>query len=880
MDAPNILTQTEAIERAEQVKQIGYEIHLDLKAGSSTYQGETKISFFYTGKGKGKLKIDFVTKKIEVFLLNGKDFSDYTKTNSFLDLPVNFLNVGKNEIKILYTNDYNHSGSGFHQFQDPSDGSEYLHTDFEPFEAHRMFPCFDQPDLKATYELSLIGPKDWKYVHNTLPIKEKIQKERIEIRFQKTALFSTYLFALISGPYEVWEDRYKNIPLRILCRKSLSKYMDAENIFAITKESFGFLESYFDLPYPYGKYDQIFVPEFNMGAMENVGAVTFSEHYIFRSPRIYSEYLGRANTIYHEMVHMWFGNLVTMKWWNDLWLNESFADYLSYYAMSHGKLFPDALEHFYVREEWAYREDQLSTTHPIAGTAENTLDAISNFDGISYSKGASVLRQLMYYIGEDSFRNAMRKYFQKFKNSNTIQNDFLDTMSETSGIDIRNWSKEWLDTTGVNTLLPVWKENRLFIRQLPSDTNGLLRTHALEVTVFALKENEIEKKHDGSVLSSFKTVWKDKVVVQGEETILPYSPIVKTDSSVSKNAKTKNSPILQTTSDPKNSFLSEIVVLNTNDHAYAKTYLPKDGIPLLKTSFNKLKDRFARRILWGSLWQMTRDAEISPKDFLDLVLLQGIYEEDLSVRNSHILTKASSIVTSYLKKENREEWSKKLNDLSKKFLSDPSIQEEEKIVWYRMLEGTSRTADQLSYLKDLLDGKIIIPGIKIDQERRWSILTRLSAFGEKNALVLIANEEKLDTSDLGAKKAYTAKVAFPDPKSKAAAWKEFTDPNTKHSTDMLRYGMRGFYWDHQEEILKIYEDLYFQSVIGIYKDRDSHFSSAFGNILFPGLEPNQSLADKTNRFLKEQKEIPALLKKDLKQHRDDVIRTVKILSKQ
>ncbi|MCD1183841.1 M1 family aminopeptidase [Leptospira sp. Pond_2020] len=880
MDAPNILTQTEAIERAEQVKQIGYEIHLDLKAGSSTYQGETKISFFYTGKGKGKLKIDFVTKKIEVFLLNGKDFSDYTKTDSFLDLPVNFLNVGMNEIKILYTNDYNHSGSGFHQFQDPSDGSEYLHTDFEPFEAHRMFPCFDQPDLKATYELSLIGPKDWKYVHNTLPIKEKIQKERIEIRFQKTALFSTYLFALISGPYEVWEDRYKNIPLRILCRKSLSKYMDAENIFAITKESFGFLESYFDLPYPYGKYDQIFVPEFNMGAMENVGAVTFSEHYIFRSPRIYSEYLGRANTIYHEMVHMWFGNLVTMKWWNDLWLNESFADYLSYYAMSHGKLFPDALEHFYVREEWAYREDQLSTTHPIAGSAENTLDAISNFDGISYSKGASVLRQLMYYIGEDSFRNAMQKYFQKFKNSNTIQNDFLDTMSETSGIDIRNWSKEWLDTTGVNTLLPVWKENRLFIRQLPSDTNGLLRTHALEVTVFALKENEIEKKHDGSVLSSFKTVWKDKVVVQGEETILPYSPIVKTDSSVSQNAKTKNSPILQTTSDPKNSFLSEIVVLNTNDHAYAKTYLPKDGIPLLKTSFNKLKDRFARRILWGSLWQMTRDAKISPKDFLDLVLLQGIYEEDLSVRNSHILTKASSIVTSYLKKENREEWSKKLNDLSKKFLSDPSIQEEEKIVWYRMLEGTSRTADQLSYLKDLLDGKIIIPGIKIDQERRWSILTRLSAFGEKNALVLIANEEKLDTSDLGAKKAYTAKVAFPDPKSKAAAWKEFTDPNTKYSTDMLRYGMRGFYWDHQEEILKIYEDLYFQSVIGIYKDRDSHFSSAFGNILFPGLEPHQSLVDKTNQFLKEQKEIPALLKKDLKQHRDDLIRTVKILSKQ
>ncbi|MCG6192776.1 aminopeptidase N [Leptospira sp. FAT2] len=841
MDAPNILTQSEALERASLVNQVSYEIRLDLKAGSSTYQGETKILFFYTGKGKGKLKVDFVTKKIEVFLLNGKDFSGYTKTDSSLDLPGESLNQGKNEIKIKYVNDYNHSGSGFHQFKDPSDNSEYLHTDFEPFEAHRLFPCFDQPDLKATYELSLLGPKEWKYVHNTLPLQEEVQKEKIFIRFQKTALFSTYLFALIAGPYEVWEDKYKNIPLRILCRKSLSKYLDAENLFAITKESFAFLESYFDLPYPYGKYDQIFVPEFNMGAMENVGAVTFSEHYIFRSPRIYSEYLGRANTIYHEMVHMWFGNLVTMKWWNDLWLNESFADYLSYYAMSHGKLFPDALEHFYVREEWAYREDQLSTTHPIAGSAENTLDAISNFDGISYSKGASVLRQLMYYIGEDSFRKAMRKYFQKFANSNTVQTDFLDTMSETSGIDIRGWSKEWLDTTGVNTLLPEWKEDHLLIRQLPSEKNGLFRTHALEVTIFSLHGD------------AFEVAWKDRVVVKGQETILPY----------------KHKP-----------GSSEIVVLNTNDYAYAKTYLPKDGIALLKTSLNKLKDRFARRILWGSLWQMTRDAEISPKDFLELVFAQGIYEEDIAVRSSHILTKASSIAASYLKKEHREEWSTKLNELAKRGLHDSSTKEEEKIVWYRMLEGTSRTPGQLSYLKDLLDGRIVIPGIKIDQERRWSILTRLSAFGNRDALDLIAQEEKADTSDLGAKKAYGARVAYPDAKSKAEAWKEFTNAKTIRSTDTLRYGMRGFYWDHQEDMLKQYEDLYFAAVIGIYKDRDSHFSSAFGNILFPGVEPNQALVDKTNRFLKEQKEIPALLKKDLKQHRDDLERTVKILSRQ
>ncbi|TGK05140.1 aminopeptidase N [Leptospira langatensis] len=835
----NILTQQEAALRSGQISDVHYSLQLKLEKGSQEYEGDSTVRFLYTGGKKGKLKVDFVSHKIEILWLNGKEETKYEKKDSFLLIPGEILEEGKNELRIKYKNLFDHSGSGFHKFTDPADKAEYMHTDFEPFEAHRLFPSFDQPDLKATYDLQVTGPSEWTFIHNTVPQTEEVQGNYKNIKFHRTKKFSTYLFSLIVGPYAVWEDKAGDIPLRILCRKSLSKYMDAENLFAITKEAFGFLQNYFGVPYPYGKYDQIFVPEFNMGAMENVGAVTFSESYIFRGPRIYSEYLNRANTVYHEMVHMWFGNLVTMKWWNDLWLNESFADYLSYYSMSNGKLFPDALEHFYVREEWAYREDQLSTTHPIAGKAENTLEAISNFDGISYSKGASVLRQLMYYVGEEKFRDAMRLYFKRHAEKNTVLNDFLSCMSETSGVDIRGWSKEWLETTGVNTLSPVRQNGRLFLSQSPSENNGLLRTHALQATLF---------QEEGGKL---KEVWRKRVLVKGKETLLEESDKGQAD----------------------------LLLLNTEDYAYAKTYLGKEALPILKRSLHTLQDRFARRVVWGSLWQMVRDAELSPREFLELALDQGLKEPDLSVRNSHILTKALTVIDNYIPESEKRNWSDRMNAIAKEKSLLANNPEQEQILWFRILENTSKSEAQLTYLKELLDEKKAIPGIPIDQERRWTILARLSAYGDTESDARIEKEIAKDNTDLGAKKAFLARVSFPDAKRKKDVWDRFLHPQKEDSTDFLRYGMRGFQWGHQKQLLLPYVDLFFDSVISVYESRDPHFSSAFGHMMFPSYEPDTKLYNRTREFLDQKKTLPELLRKDLQQQRDDIARTLRVLEK-
>lgn len=837
----NVLTQQEALLRSSQISEVSYSLKLELESRSQEYGGDSVLRFVYSGGKKGRLKVDFVSKKIEVLWLNGREETGYEKQESSLVFPSELLQSGKNELRIKYRNSFDHTGSGFHKFKDPADSSEYMHTDFEPFEAHRLFPSFDQPDLKATYDLEVTGPSEWTYIHNTLPLKEETLGEgRKKIRFAPTKRFSTYLFALIVGPYAVWEDKAGDIPLRIFCRKSLAKYMDAQNVFAITKEAFSFLQNYFGVPYPYGKYDQIFVPEFNMGAMENVGAVTFSESYIFRGPRIYSEYLNRANTIYHEMVHMWFGNLVTMKWWNDLWLNESFADYLSYYSMSHGKLFSDALEHFYVREEWAYREDQLSTTHPIAGKAENTLEAISNFDGISYSKGASVLRQLMYYVGEDKFRDAMRLYFKRHAEKNTVLEDFLNCMSEVSGIDVRGWSREWLETTGVNTLIPSAKSGKAFLLQSPSEGNGLFRTHALQAALY---------REISGTLTELK---RKRILIKGKETVMEEDLLPAKE---------------------------DLLLLNTEDFAYAKTYLPRESLPLLKRSLSTLPDRFSRRIVWGSLWQMVRDAELSPREFLDLVFEQGLKEPDLSVRNSHILTKAMTVISNYLPETEKRNWSEKLNSVAKGELAKTSNSEQEQILWYRILEGTSRNPSQLDTLKSLFNGKERFPGLPIDQERRWGILARLCAFGDREAFELLSEEEKKDGSDLGSKKAFLARVSFPDPKTKKEAWERFLSPQEGDSTDFLRFGMRGFQWDHQKDLLVPYVEEYFRSVISIYEKRDPHFSGAFGHNLFPSFEPDPALLRKTRDFLDSHPKLPELLKKDLQQQRDDLVRTLRILEK-
>ncbi len=838
MDTQNILTREAAEERSNLVSNARYTLELTLKENATHYQGRCEVGFDYRKGGIDYLKLDFITTEIHSVSLNGKAEEDYLKGDFAIYLNEAHLTEGRNKLEITYTSKFDNTGSGFHKFHDPEDKAEYMHTDFEPYEAHRLFPCFDQPDIKASYQLTVTGPSKWTYIHNTLPAQTQTNGDEVTIAFNRTAIFSTYLFALVVGPYTKWEDQYNQMPLGIYCRKSLAKYMDPENIFAITRESMATLESYFDYPYPYEKYDQVFVPEFNFGAMENVGCVTFTENYIFRHKKLYSEHLNRANTITHEMVHMWFGDLVTMKWWNDLWLNESFADYLSYFAMSKGKLYSDALEHFYVRKEWAYQQDQLSTTHPIASSARDTIEAFSNFDGISYSKGASVLRQLQYYIGDEAFRAAIGQYFKKFAEKNTTLDDFLSIMSEKSGIDIVAWSRQWLETTGVNTLLSRIENGTLRIEQQGSARNNLIRQHAVEFKGY---------RQSGETLVENET---QKIIIDG------------------KTAEAELKPD------------TVFVILNTHDHDYVKVFYSKDDIAIARQSLSSIEDPFARRLVWGSLWQMVRDNAFAPTEFIEMGIEQGLKETDLSILNSHVIAKIKSIVSAYLTDENRAIWMPRLNTMARERLAQSDNTQEQQIVWFGLLLKTAGLQDELDYLYALITEDESITSLEIDQEKRWDIIARLMAYGHTGAGPLFDMEKERDKSDLGLKKAFMVEASRPQSAEKESCWQAFTEISSR-STDFLRYGMKGFHWHMQKDVLLPYVDRFFEAVERVYTERDVHYAKAFGRDLFPAWHQTPELLGTLERFLAEKgTSLPALLKKLLIEEADGLKRILPILENQ
>ncbi|MEX2372745.1 MAG: aminopeptidase N, partial [Dehalococcoidia bacterium] len=391
---------------------------------------------------------------------------------------------------VVYENEYNHGGDGFHQFIDPEDGEEYLYTNFEPYNAHWLFPCFDQPDIKGRYSLSVTAPAEWKLIANGREDSaETLEDGRKRVQFARTKTFSTYLFALIAGPYEVFRAVWEDIPLGFYARKSLAPFVDQEELFQVTEQGMDFYSRFFDYVYPFEKYDQVFVPEFNAGAMENVAAVTHTEHLVYRDPPTDNDRLERAEIILHEMAHMWFGNLVTMRWWNDLWLNESFATYMSYLALVESTRFKSAWQVFNAgMKNWAYTEDQRVTTHPISGVVRDTDETFLNFDGITYGKGASVIKQLVAAIGIEGFRDGMRHYFREHDYGNTTLSDWLDSLGEGAKRDLHPWAEAWLETASLNTIAATVETDgdriaHLRLEQTAPADHPTLRPHTLDIAL-------------------------------------------------------------------------------------------------------------------------------------------------------------------------------------------------------------------------------------------------------------------------------------------------------------------------------------------------------------------------------------------------------------
>ncbi len=838
----DVLTRDLAEKRAARISGVSYKLHVSLRKGDKGYKGNCKISFSYEKpRSKEKLIIDFIGSILKV-LANGKEIK-FEATSSSIEIAQEDLFEGKNIIEINYENDYDLTGDGFHHFKDPEDGEEYLFTHLEPYNAHRFWPCFDQPDLKANFKLTVDSPRDWTIISNTLEESVSSGNESKTTIFKETPRISTYLFHLSAGGYKEYKDEYKSksrkIPLKIFCRKSLAKHFEKnvkDEMFKVTKQGLAFYSEFFDFPYPFEKYDQLFVPEFNMGAMENVGAVTFVERLVFRHKPTRTELSTLADIVLHEMVHMWFGNLVTMRWWDDLWLNESFADFLSYYGLFKATEYKEAWQLFYMRKSWAYVEDQMITTHPIAADAEDTDIAFSNFDGISYAKGASVLKQLVFYIGTKNFRDGLRHYFKDHQWKNTELKDFLHSMEKASGKSLKNWAKSWLSTTGVNAARPKitikdGKITELAIEQIKN--HSPLKEHKTKVALLYEKDGKCEVGKEMEVLYS-----KEKTRIHEAEGI--------------------KAP--------------QMAFINYQDKDYSKTLLGQHSLKYATKNISKIKDPLTRQMVLGAIWQMIRDAETDPRAYLKIVKENALIEHDIRILENHF-GRAAKIIVSYLGDEEYYKYSEEFYDLALEGLKKSS--KENKNAWFGLLVATANGARSVKELIGLLDESIEIKDFSLNQEHRWAIITTLESRGHELAGKMLEKEEKRDPSDRGKKSAFEARVSRL--KDKQRHWDMFVEAKT-HSLDYLREGMDGFYKRRQKERLSKYSNLFFKVIKNIFATKDRHYAVIFFNNLFPSMYVQKETLSQIESLLKD-KNLQPLLRKELLKAQDEMKRTIKILRK-
>lgn len=833
--ARDVLTQVDAEARAARVSHADYRMRFELTRGAPTYRGDVEIRF--PASGNGPLFLDFRGKTIESLTVNGNAVTpDWTGFR--LTLPGDALQA-ENVVHMVYENEYDHAGDGFHQFIDPEDGEEYLYTNFEPYEAHRLFPGFDQPDIKASYAVTVVAPSEWEVIANSpATSKDDNGDGRTRHEFAPTKRFSTYLFAIVAGPYQVARETHGDVDLGLYCRKSMAKYLDTDELFTISKQGLDFFGEFFGYAYPWGKYDQVFVPEFNAGAMENVGCVTHNEYMVFRDPPTDNQRRRRAETVLHEMAHMWFGNLVTMRWWNDLWLNESFATYMSYLCLDMATRFDAGWQDFNASiKNWAYREDQLVTTHPIAGQVADTDQTFLNFDGITYGKGASVLKQLVRTIGLEGFREGMRHYFQTHAFGNATLAQFLASLEAGSGQSLGRWSQLWLETPSLNTISATYEGDgeritSFTLAQAAPPDYQTVRPHALDIGLFRDEQG---------------TIALDVVPAAFE-----------TESADVDGARGKARP--------------DLVLPNYGDHAFAKLSLDEDSVAFLRENIERFEETLTRQLLWSALWSMVRDQQLKTQDFLELVRTKIRLEPTIEIVDS-ILGYAVTGLARYLPGEMRDEQAHLLFEMAWEGLRE-APQGDAQIIWARTILGSAVTPPDVERAAELVDGKVSIDGLVVDQQMRWSMATRMCSLDMQGANERVEQELARDPSDRGQRAKITADTSFPDAAVKQSAWEKFTGEGYG-SLYLTEAAMAGFNWWRQRDLLAPYVDRFFGEVRGIFDSRDKEFASAFFNALFPSYRPEPGILQRSEGLLADLGGQNPVLERKLREANDELERTIK-----
>lgn len=820
------LTRVEAQGRAANLSVESYLVELDLTDDPKTFGSKTTVHF--SAKAGSQTFIDAITDSVQSITLNGNSLDPKTHSDNIrIQLPnLQEQNVLVVEAKGKYSN----SGEGLHRFVDPVDNEVYLYTQFEVPDSRRMFAVFEQPDLKATFEFHITASSNWQVISNsTTPAPQSVGNGRSIWKFAPTPRISSYITALIAGPYKVWTDQLtssdgRKIPLGVFCRGSLAEYMDADYIFAKTKAGFEFFEKLFDYPYPFEKYDQLWVPDFNAGAMENAGAVTFTENYVFRSAVTDATRERRVVTILHELAHMWFGDLVTMRWWNDLWLNESFAEYVSTLATAETSEWKEAWTTFAALEKnWAYRQDQLPSTHPIVATINDLEDVQVNFDGITYAKGASVLKQLVAWVGRDAFFRGVASYFKKHQWKNTELTDLLVELEKESGRELSSWSKLWLETAGVNTLKPKIESkdgviSSFVIEQTPQEGHDYLRPHRMGVGLFNLA---------GGKLMRVENVELD---VAGKET--------KVDQLVGKK-------------------LPDLVLLNDGDLAYAKIRLDEASRKVALENLSGIEDSLARTLVWTAAWDATRDGEAPASEFVKLVL-DHIASETESTTVTTLLRQLVTTGVLYVHGSKREQTLSAIADGLIALTESAKPGSDNQLQFAKFVPQFARTTEQLSWLESVLTGSKKIAGLEVDQDLRWELLTGLvigGRAGEKE----IAAELTRDNTANGQKFAAACRAAIPTAEAKQTAWHTLTETE-EYSNTLVNSASLAFGRVNDLSLLTAYADKYHDVALKIWNSRTYHIAAYLLTNLYPVQLANNELAEKTRALIEkpEIKEKPAL----------------------
>ena len=834
------ITQIEAAQRSEIIKVQSYKIDLDVTTGAETFLVKTTIKFAGLKPGSTTF-LDCVGKRVISAKLNGADF-DPKFDGETIFLPAI---AADNTLEIEHEGIYSNSGEGLHRFVDPADNEVYLYTQFETGDARRMYACFDQPDQKATFTISTITPKHWAVISNYgIESAKDIDGDRKHTQFATSQVISTYVTAIVAGAYTSVHDEYKGektIPMGIYARKSFFQYVDAENIFEVTKQGFAYFEKTFGLAYPFGKYDQIAVAEYNWGAMENVGCVTFHEDVlIFRSKVTERSYISRASTIHHEMAHMWFGDLVTMKWWQDLWLNESFAEWASYMAVSESTKYKNAWTEFNsVRKNWAYRADQLSSTHPIAVEMKDLDDVRTNFDGISYAKGASVLQQLVAHVGRDNFIAGLRKYFAKHAYANTELSDLITELEATSGKDLTAWVATWLRTAGVNTLRPVIaldgdKYASVAVKQevplIPAGSKEL-RPHRLYIGLFDIK---------GDALTRRESI---EVDIAGDLTEI-------------KELAGKKA--------------ADLLLINDKDQTYAKLRFDDRSVATMKKYLGQLDDSLARGLIWASLWDSTRDGELSASDYIEIALNALKGETDISMITA-TFTQIDTAIWAYLAPKNRDAVRLSVANTAQELLAGAKPGSDAQLQYARAFANNAFTPAQFESLKAMLNGSV--DGLLMDADLRWFIFlcgVKRGIFGVSD----IQSEGDRDKTAHGKQYVAYAHAALPNHEAKAAAFKSITTDdlsNTIHS-----YKCRGFNENIHCDLLEAFVDEYFDAILKVWSTKGYEIAETTATLTFPTWAISDETVKKAQHWLDVTgKDASAALRRTVAEGRDAMTRSLK-----